>query len=75
MFRPKHHEVKLHRPGATVAVAGDRYLMIDARLSMKSKRDRHILREVAAQILNEVGRNDREDRGQPPTLGENGSES
>ncbi len=57
-LKPKHQEVKLHRPGATVALASGRYLMIDARLSMKSKRDRQIARDVAESILAEVGLTD-----------------
>lgn len=74
-FKPKHQEVKLHRPGATVARAG-RYLMVDMRVSTKSKRDRQIARDVAEAILAEVGENEATHRyhSQTPVLGANGSE-
>lgn len=52
-FKPKHQAIVLHRPGATVALAG-RYLMVDARLSMKSKRDRKIALELVERITREL---------------------
>ncbi len=57
IFKPKHQDVKLHRPGATVARSG-RWLLVDLRVSAQSKRDRQIARDAATAILAEVGANE-----------------
>jgi len=47
----------MHRRNAAAYVDG-RYLHVDAKLSVKSKRDREIARELASTILAEVGANE-----------------
>ncbi len=47
----------MHHRKAAAYVDG-RYLHVDAKLSVKSKRDREIAREVSTAILHEVGANE-----------------
>lgn len=53
----KHARILMHRRNAAAYVDG-RYLHVDAKLSVKSKRDREIARDLAGTIYNEVGANE-----------------
>lgn len=57
MWKRKHIDVVVHRPGATVYQDG-RYLSADMKISTRSKRGRQVARDIANSILAEVGANE-----------------
>ena len=54
MRNRKHARILKHHRNSSVYVDG-RYLHVDTKVSVKSKRGRELARETAAAILNEVG--------------------
>lgn len=54
LFQRRHARILMSRRNAAVYIDG-RYLHVDAKLSTKSKRDREIARDLAEEILTEVG--------------------
>jgi hypothetical protein len=54
MFKRKHARILKHHRNSAVYIDG-RYLHVDMKISMKSKRGREIARETAGEILSAVG--------------------
>ena len=65
----KHARILMSRRNAAAYVDG-RYLHVDAKLSVKSKRDREIARDLAESIIEEVGASEGAftRRNSPPTV-------